>query len=76
MRVDEGIMRESIRRNLGLHKLYFDYMLYGYDTLSNKIGPKRELTRFKDTKGDEQGDEAVEVAGPVSTGSDSGAPNS
>ncbi|QDS69123.1 hypothetical protein FKW77_010333 [Venturia effusa] len=47
LRVDEGVMREAIRRELNTHKNFMDFMLFAHQELAAKQGPKSEMTHLK-----------------------------
>ncbi|TID23122.1 gtp cyclohydrolase i [Venturia nashicola] len=48
LRVDEGIAREAIRRELNTHKHFIEFMLFAHQEMAVKQGGKSEMTQLKD----------------------------
>ncbi|KAE9966996.1 hypothetical protein BLS_006636 [Venturia inaequalis] len=48
LRVDEGIAREAIRRDLNTHKHFIEFMLFAHLELAVKQGGKSDMTQLKD----------------------------
>lgn len=49
LRVDEGIAREAIRRDLNTHKHFIEFLLFAHHELATKQGAKSEMTQLRDT---------------------------
>lgn len=48
LRVDEGIMREAVRRELNTHKYFLEFLLFGHLELAVRQGGKKDMVQLKD----------------------------